>query len=116
MKSRNVLIFAKDSPFGESDVREKLRLSLGLSAGYKEHNVNLVLTGDAVYLVNVPEESSGILKFIKSFKYNNANIFVDTDSLSWRNLVVDSIPAPFKKLDRDNMSKLLKESDLTISL
>ena len=83
MKSRNVLIFAKDSPFGESDVREKLRLSLGLSAGYKEHTVNLVLTGDAVYLVNVPEETSGILKFIKSFnflfKFMSHTKFIDID-------------------------------------
>lgn len=116
MESRRILVLSKDTPFGESDIREKLRLSVGITAGYKEHTVDFVLMDDAVYLIMVTGETPGIAKFVKSFSFNKSRIFIDSDSLTLRNIDPDSVPEPFKIIDRNKLSELMKESDLTISL
>jgi len=116
MESRKVLIFVKDTPFGESDIREKLRLSIDITAGYKEHEINLVLIQDAVYLAKIPEETNGLGQFLKSFKLNNSRIYVDMDSMKLRNINFDSLSVPYLKLEREELMKLLVDSDMTISL
>lgn len=116
MESRKILVLTKDTPFGESDIREKLRLSVGITAGYKEHTVDFVLMDDAVYLIMLTDETPGISKFVKSFNFNKSRIFVDSDSLTLRNIDPDSVPGPFQLIDREKLGELLKESDLTISL
>lgn len=116
MESKRILVLTKDTPFGESDIREKLRLSVGITAGYKEHTVDFVLMDDAVYLVMITDGTPGVSMFVKSFSFNKSRIFVDSDSLTLRNIEPDSVPEPFRVIDRDKLGELMKESDLTISL
>ncbi len=116
MKSKKLLIMAGDSPVGDSDIMEKLRLTLGVTAGYREHKVDLVLFGDAVYLLQVPKDQAGLEKFFKSFQYNDFKIFVDSASAKTRNLKLDSPESPFKALEREELLKLLDGAEMTISL
>ena len=110
MKSKKILILARESPLGESDIFEKLRLTLGVTAAYKEHKVDLVLFDDAVYLMKIPDRSEGLEKFIKSFSLNDFNIFVDSNSARQRRVENNSLNTPFKSIERDELLNLLNES------
>jgi sulfur relay (sulfurtransferase) DsrF/TusC family protein len=106
----------KETPFGDGDVVERLRFTLGVTAGYYEHKADLVLVEDAVYFLKIPGNAGELSKFIKSFALNGFNIYVDTASLEERKIDEKLIVAPFVKLDRDKLPELLEQSDLVFSL
>lgn len=116
MKSQKILMTLTDTPLGKSSIVEKLRAALGMSAGYKEHKINLVLTGDAVYLLRMQGGEDLLDKFIRTYELIDADLFIDEVSAKDRNVPLDEVPKPFKVINRDEIYKLLKESDLTASL
>lgn len=115
MQSKKILIISGSTPLGNGDIIEKLRLALGVTTGYKEHKASLVLLDDAVFFHTMPVEINQIGKFIKSFNFNNFDIYIDSESASQRSLNLDFKP-PFKKLDRNQLLKMLDECDITISI
>lgn len=115
MQSKKVLVIIKELSTGENELKAKLRMTLGISAGYKEHKMDLVLVEDAVYFVTVLQDNKALEKYMKSFHYNNFNVFVDAESLKNRN-INRPIPENFKTLNRDELKELLDQSDITISI
>ncbi|MCD4785488.1 MAG: DsrE family protein [Candidatus Eremiobacteraeota bacterium] len=115
MQSKKVLVIIKELSTGENELKAKLRLMLGISAGYKEHKVDMVLVEDAVYFTKILQGNKALEKYMKSFHYNDFNIFVDAESLKNRN-IKKPISEDFKTLNRDELKELLDQSDMTISI
>lgn len=116
MNSKKILIIMKETPFGDGDVLERLRFTLGVTAGYYEHKADLVLVEDAVHLLRISGQSGDISRYIKSFVLNGFNIYVDLLSVQERKIDEKLVESPFLKLERQKLSELLEQSDVVFSL
>jgi sulfur relay (sulfurtransferase) DsrF/TusC family protein len=116
MKNKKILMFINESPLSDVTIQEGLRTALGTTAGYREHKVDVVLTGDSVYFMNIPEDGNSVKKFIEGTKLIGINIYLDEKSLEERNLDKEKVPEPFMTADRKKIFDLLKSADVNFSL
>jgi len=115
MQSKKVLVIIKELSAGENELKAKLRLTLGISAGYREHKVDMLLVEDAVYFVRVFKENKSLEKYMKSFQYNDFKVFLDGESLKNRN-IDEKFTDGFKTINRDELRELFDQADMIISI
>lgn len=116
MKSKNVLINVNGTPLGREFILEKIRTAVGISAGYKEHKVNVLLAGDSVYFPIMPTNQGQLGKMTRASKFNGLEFFVDKKSLDERKLDLEKIIDPFTIVSRDEIRVLCEKSDVVLSL
>lgn len=116
MKSKKILVVLSDAPMEETFIEDDLRTSLGMSAGYKDHQVDLLLTGNAVYLLNILQNHNLLQKFIKIFSLLDSTIYLDKKSIEEHNIDTGQIEKPFKLSTRDEIIKLMNKSGFVLSL
>jgi sulfur relay (sulfurtransferase) DsrF/TusC family protein len=116
MENKKILVFINESPFSDMTIQESLRIALGTTAGYKEHKVDLVLTGDSVYFMTVPRDENNIRKFLEGASLIGVDIYLDEKSMEERKLDKENIAEPFRIADRKQIFELLKNADVNFSL
>ena len=116
MESKKILVILSDTPLGKTYVDHVLRSVLGMSAGYKEHKVNILFTSDSVLFALMPTDQGQTAKMVKALKLLDASLYLDKKSLDERNIEQDLIEEPFRSVDRDSIMDLLRQSQLTISM
>jgi sulfur relay (sulfurtransferase) DsrF/TusC family protein len=116
MKSKKILININGTPLGHEFILEKIRTAVGISAGYKEHEVDILLAGDSVYFPLMPIEQGHLGKITRASQFNGLEFYVDLESLKERNVDPGKIKEPLKILGRDEILALCKNSDVVLSI
>lgn len=116
MESKNILVILSDTPLGRVFINETLRNSLGMSAGYKEHKVSILFTGDSVLFALMPVDNSTTSRLVKALDYLDASLYLDKKALDDRSIQYDLIESPFHIVDRPKVLELIKKTNLTVSL
>lgn len=116
MNSKKILITLSEAPFGEKFIVENFRTALGVTAGYREHRVDLLFTGDAVFFVKMQDYDTLIKKFLNSFKLLGSNLYLDMKALQDRNINSSDVPEPFIVATRDEILDFYRYSSLNINL
>jgi sulfur relay (sulfurtransferase) DsrF/TusC family protein len=114
--SKKIIISVSESPLGETFVNEALRTALGISAGCKEHKVDLLLYGDSVHMIRLPMADTYMGKLLRTLACQDSVIYLDKASLEERKLLLPSFPAPFAVIEREEIPALFRQADMNISL
>ena len=118
MKSKKILVILSRTPFEGNSIKETFRTALGMTAGYLEHKVDLLLTKDAVFFLKQEKDKDMIDKFVKTFFLLDSKIHIDKDSLEEKGLKGDELDLkdPFVLTEREDILKLLQDSEITLCL
>ncbi|MFP4496837.1 MAG: DsrE family protein [Vulcanimicrobiota bacterium] len=116
MKQKNILVLLMKEPYSNNTLIEELRTSMGVSAGYREHRINMVFTSDAVYALKLSENNEIFSRFLKAFSMLDSKIYIDKKAAEDRNISLENIPDFFMAVDRKKISELYQESDMNFSL
>jgi sulfur relay (sulfurtransferase) DsrF/TusC family protein len=115
MKSKRILITINETPLNQANIIENLRTSLGITAGYKEHQIDLLFTGDSTYFLLFLKEYDELAKYLKSLEFAEARLYFDEKSLIERNIDRNLAKEPYIILTRDEISDLFNNSSFNLS-
>lgn len=101
---------------GHEFILEKIRTAIGISAGYREHEVDILLIGDSVYFPIIPMGQGQLGKIARACEFNGLDFFVDEKSLKDRKIDPVKIKDPFKILSRDAIRELCNKSEVVLSI
>lgn len=113
MAKKNVTITISNPPHGNNCVVEGLKIAVGLCAGTDEHNLTVIFCGDGIFNllsdISWDETSSNCWKMVKKL---GLTLYVDEESMLERGVQEADIDEPVKLVNRTDITKLLKNSDL----
>ena len=116
MKSKRVLLVLSETPLEQNCIKGNLRTALGMSVGYKEHNVDVLFTGDAVFFLKMPGDQDTLKKFARTFTLLGSNLYIDEKSLEDKKIDRKLVVEPFKVKGRDEIIELYRNAEMTASM
>ncbi len=108
---KTVTTVIRCSPFNSAIASEALRMSLGLVLG--DNRVRVVFAEDGVYLLGdcSPETIEGpeVKRHIETLREFDCDLIAEQESLEARGMSETALEV--KRMDRDEIARLLAESD-----
>ena len=112
-ENKKIIILVKSSPFKGNFCEEALRSVLGLTHTLENNNVRAVFIGDGVWFS--VKDMKQFMKYMISFTSLGIGLFLERESVEWRNISTDRIADGFSVASREDISKIFKESDFVLS-
>jgi sulfur relay (sulfurtransferase) DsrF/TusC family protein len=112
--AKRILITYNRPPFGSTHFSEGLRLASGM--GFNEHEVKLIYLGKGARCALKGVDRQPTKQFLETINNFGYPFYVERESLAEGNIPEDEIDSIFKIITRDEVAKMLKEADVTISL
>lgn len=118
MTGKSILVHLNSAPFGSSNAKEAL--DLVLAAGTFEQDISFLLSGDACYLLLEEQAPSSIdQKNIRQMMkalgiYGIDTVYVDSEDLNGRNIPLDNCSLNHTILSKEQVSNILRESEIIL--
>jgi sulfur relay (sulfurtransferase) DsrF/TusC family protein len=110
MSEKSVLIIVKSIPFSNLNSYEALRVASGLS----EHKVSLLWMGNGIYSVLNKADNTLTTRFFDQFEDLEINLFIEKEALNVRGIQKKDIIPQAKVVDREEISKLIAETEVSL--
>lgn len=117
---KTILFILQRAPYASSATREALDAALAAAAF--EQDVQLLFTGDGVWHLLQGQQANAIAskdtsKMLQALSYYDIEaVYVDSVSISERNLPVDQLAIPAATIAGEELRMLVKNADCVIAL
>jgi sulfur relay (sulfurtransferase) DsrF/TusC family protein len=111
MSEKTVLIIVKSIPFSQLNYFEALRVATGLQG---EHQVSLLWMGDGIYSAVIKADTTLTIKFLEQFEDLEVNLFIEKEALNVRGIQQKDVIPQAKVVDREEISKLVAETEVSL--
>lgn len=118
--SKIITLLIRQPPYGSSSA--KAALDMALSAAVFEQQVHLIFVDDGVFQLLPDQAPQAILAKNTSAAlaalplYGIDTIYADDASLAQRNIAPDALPALVSRINGQEISRLIHESDMVLTL
>ncbi|MBQ7502278.1 DsrE family protein [bacterium] len=114
--SKRILLFVARSNFSADSLAEALRFAVGLSGGLVGHKLDIVFIGDGVTECLAERCTDNAKPYLLSAKSCGVQFFADSFSLKQREIKEERLLAECSAISPEDLSKLLKESEIHLRL
>tara|TARA_R110002072_G_scaffold4663_3_gene32410 strand:- start:17026 stop:17391 length:366 start_codon:yes stop_codon:yes gene_type:complete len=118
--SKIITLLIRQPPYGSSSA--KAALDMALSAAVFEQQVQLIFVDDGVFQLLPDQAPQAILAKNTSAAltalplYGIDTIYADDTSLAQRNIDRDALPALVRRINQQEISRLIHDSDVVLTL
>lgn len=115
MAKKNIAITINHAPYSGNFCMEGLRSVVGTHLAINEQEVKTLFLGDGVFFGIKTLKEDGFTKFTETLKSMGMEFYLEEESIQQRKIEKTLIREDFKILSRQDIFKILQESDHTLS-
>ncbi|WP_135537026.1 DsrE family protein [Halostella pelagica] len=113
---RDVVVLLTKAPYGRVHVPEGLRAARGVAAGFDQHDVTVVFTGDGAYAAraSVDREALNMPGHVADLREQGGEMVVDAAAMAERDVSPGEIADDVTVRSGDEVSTLVRDADRTL--